>query len=167
MSIYLGIDPGYADMGFGVVEKAGRREGGKAGKDYCLCYGSIQTDKTLSSAERLKQIYDGLADVIERYKPERAAVEKLYFSKNAKTALQVAEARGVILLCLQKMKIPFDEMDPVQVKTAVCGYGRASKPEMQKMVRILLNLKDTPKPDDAADALALAIALSNSKLLSL
>jgi len=130
----------------------------------CLCYGSIQTSKELGSGERLKEIYDGLADVIERYKPERAAVEKLYFAKNAKTALRVAEARGVILLCLEKLGVPYIELDPVQVKAAVCGHGRAAKPEMQKMVRLLLNLKEIPRPDDAADALALAIALSNSRI---
>jgi len=159
MSIFLGIDPGYADMGFGLVERGN-------GKNICRAYGSIQTTKELSAGERLLEVYDGLADIIERYRPERAAVEKLYFAKNAKTALRVAEARGVILLCLQKLGVPYVEMDPVQVKAAVCGHGRAAKPEMQKMVRMLLNLKEIPKPDDAADALALAIALSNSRILA-
>ncbi len=149
-------------MGFGVVERGGGVKG-----DRCLCYGSIQTSKELASGVRLKEVYDGLADVIKRYKPESAAVEKLYFAKNAKTALRVAEARGVILLCLEQFGMPYIEMDPVQVKAAVCGHGRAAKPEMQKMVRMLLNLKEIPKPDDAADALALAIALSNSRLLAL
>lgn len=156
MSTFLGIDPGYADMGFGIVEKAAKRG------ERCLCYGSIQTSKELATGERLRQIYDGLADVINRYKPERAAVERLYFAKNAKTAIKVAEARGVILFCLEKVGIPYIEMDPVQIKTAVCGHGRADKAEMQKMVQILLKLKQVPKPDDAADALALAIALSNT-----
>lgn len=155
-NIFLGIDPGYADLGFGIVES------GVGGKRHCLCYGSIQTSKEISSGERLKQIYDELTDIIGRYHPSRAAVEKLYFAKNTKTALRVAEARGVIMLCLQEIGISFVEVDPVQVKSAVCGHGRAAKPEVQKMVRMLLNLKQVPKPDDAADALALAIYLSNT-----
>ncbi|MBU0624733.1 crossover junction endodeoxyribonuclease RuvC [Patescibacteria group bacterium] len=162
--VFLGVDPGYADMGFGIVGSM-RGAVGRLGGQQCLAYGSIQTAKNLAVGVRLEQIYAGLADVIKRYKPGYAAVEKLYFAKNTKTALLVAEARGVILLCLQQFGIPYIEFDPVQVKLAVCGHGCATKSEMQKMVKILLTLKETPRPDDAADALALAIALSASRIL--
>jgi crossover junction endodeoxyribonuclease RuvC len=158
--IFLGIDPGYADLGFGIIEANQTSATTPTGKK-CLVYGSIQTTKGLSSSARLAQIYQELIDIIKRYQPELAAVEKLYFAKNIKTALPVAEARGVILLCLEQFNIPFIEFDPVQIKLAICGYGRASKPEMQKMIKLLLGLQQAPKPDDAADALALALTLSS------
>jgi crossover junction endodeoxyribonuclease RuvC len=153
--ILIGIDPGYADAGFGIIETDGR-------KDRCLAYGSLQTPASMPMEERLRQIYDGLAELIARFHPERAAIERLYFSKNVKTAIAVAEARGVIRLCLAKHNVPCREFGPGEVKNAVSGYGSASKPQMQKMVQALLALKEIPKPDDAADALALAIAVAHS-----
>jgi crossover junction endodeoxyribonuclease RuvC len=108
-------------------------------------------------------LYDRLGELIDRYRPGQAALEKLYFSTNVKTALQVAEARGVIRLCLEQRGVPCREFGPAEVKIAVCGHGGAAKPQMQKMVRVLLALPAIPKPDDAADALALALALSATK----
>lgn len=155
--VYLGIDPGYADLGYGVVVRGQRGE-------RCVAYGSLRTSKDRTPAERLGEIYAELERLIETYRPAEAAVERLFFSKNAKTALAVAEARGVILLCLNRLSVPTREFNPVDVKMAVCGHGRADKKEMQRMVQMLLGLKEVPKPDDAADALALALAVMNSRV---
>lgn len=152
--IILGLDPGYADLGYGVIAVGG-------GKDTCLAYGSIKTPAGQPMGERLVSLYDQLADLIEKHRPEAAAIERLFFSTNAKTAMDVAEARGVIRLCLEKSGVPYREFGPGEVKVAVAGHGRAGKPEIQKMVRLLLGLKETPKPDDAADALALALAAAH------
>lgn len=156
--IFLGIDPGFADMGYGLVVRGGGRG------EHCLTYGSIKTDAEDPPAMRLRKLQDQLELLIRSYQPTYAAVERLYFSKNVKTALGVAEARGVILSCLDRMEVPFREFNPAEVKMAVCGHGRAGKTEMQKMVQILLRLDSVPKPDDAADALALAIALANTRI---
>ncbi len=154
--IIIGIDPGYADAGFGVISTDG--DG-----DACLACGSIGTPAGQPTAKRLKHLYDRLAEVIAEHRPRRAAFEKLFFSKNVKTALQVAEARGVILLCFEDHGIPCREFSPAEVKIAVCGHGGADKKQMQQMVKTLLGLKTVPKPDDAADALALALALAHTK----
>ncbi len=154
--IIIGIDPGYADAGFGVISVDG-------GRDVCLEYGSIGTPAGQPPAKRLKHLYDGLAGLITKYRPRRAALEKLYFSKNVKTALQVAEARGVIQLCFEDQGMICREFSPAEVKIAVCGYGGADKKQMQQMVKTLLTLKSVPEPDDAADALALALALAHTK----
>ncbi len=114
-------------------------------------------------AARLAFVYDRLADLIDRYHPDAAAIEKLFFSKNVKTALLVAEARGVIRACLEKHGVPCTEFSPAEVKIAVCSHGAAAKTEVQKMVRLLLGLKELPQPDDAADALALAVALAHTR----
>jgi crossover junction endodeoxyribonuclease RuvC len=158
--IFLGIDPGYADMGYGLVMRGNGRG------ERCLTYGSIKTDKDLPAATRLRQLEDQLSLLIRTYQPTSAGVEKLFFSKNVKTAMRVAEARGVILSSLDRMEVPFIELSPAEVKMAVCGHGRAAKQEMQKMVQILLKLDSIPKPDDAADALALAIAVANTRVHS-
>jgi crossover junction endodeoxyribonuclease RuvC len=157
--IFLGIDPGYADMGYGlVVRGAGRGE-------RCLTYGSIRTEAGEAAAVRLRKLQDQLELLIRTYRPTSAAVERLFFSKNVKTAMGVAEARGVILSCLNRMDVPIREFNPADVKMAVCGHGRAGKMEMQKMVQMLLKLDTVPKPDDAADALALALTLANTRVL--
>ncbi|MDD5251381.1 MAG: crossover junction endodeoxyribonuclease RuvC [Patescibacteria group bacterium] len=154
MRILLGIDPGFADAGYGVIETDGFR-------DRCLAYGSLKTSAGQPHEIRLQKIYDDLSKLIENHRPAAAAIEKLYFSKNVKTAIAVAEARGVIRLCLIQHGVPCREFGPGEVKTAVSGYGLADKSQMQRMIKALLGLKETPKPDDAADALALAIALAH------
>ncbi len=153
--IIIGIDPGLADAGYGIIAASG-------GRERCLAYGSLRTPAGAPAEARLKMIYDGLSRLIERHHPAEAAIEKLFFSTNVKTALAVAEARGVIRLCLAAHGLPYREFGPADVKLAVSGYGRANKPQMQKMIRLLLGLKETPKPDDAADALALAITQAHT-----
>ncbi|OGL66847.1 crossover junction endodeoxyribonuclease RuvC [Candidatus Uhrbacteria bacterium RIFCSPHIGHO2_12_FULL_47_11] len=149
--IILGIDPGIARMGFGVVEETKQ-------KPRALAYGCFETSKDLAQAERLAKVHQELARLIKLHKPERVAVEKLFFSKNVKTALQVGEARGVILMTCAELKVPVFEISPKEVKQALTGYGSADKQQMQKMVQLILKLKAIPKPDDAADALAIALA---------
>ena len=148
--IILGIDPGFADMGYGLIKS-------EKNKLECLDYGSIKTFKTLSLSERLEQIEHELVKIIQKYHPDRAVVEELFFCTNVKTAIAVGQARGVILLTLIKNKIPLIECTPLQVKQALVGYGRADKNQVQQMVKITLGLKEIPKPDDAADALAVAV----------
>jgi len=153
--VILGIDPGIADTGYGVIEK------GAGGKLSCLTYGSIKTKAGLPMAERLEILHDELEKIIKKYQPALASVEELFFQNNAKTAIIVGEARGVILLVCRKSKIPIVELTPLQVKQTIAGFGRADKLQVQKMVKLLLNLKEIPKPDDAADALAIAISVVN------
>jgi crossover junction endodeoxyribonuclease RuvC len=148
--IILGIDPGTATTGYGLVEKIGRNLS-------CLDYGSIETSPSSSDAERLECLYDELNLLMRKTKPDVLAVEKLYFFKNSKTAMTVAQAKGVILLAGAKKRIPIFEFTPLQMKTTVAGYGRAEKSQIQKMVKVILSLKKIPRPDDAADALGIAI----------
>ncbi|MFH1233473.1 MAG: crossover junction endodeoxyribonuclease RuvC [Patescibacteria group bacterium] len=154
--IIFGIDPGIADTGFGVI--ANRNNGLT-----CLAYGVIKTSAKLDLADRLEIINLELTKLIKKYKPNLIAIEELFFCKNVKTALVVGHARGVIMLTAKQNKIPTVEFTPLQVKQAVSTYGHASKEQVQKMVKLLLNLKELPKPDDAADALAIAICASNSR----
>lgn len=154
--IILGIDPGFADMGYGVIETSG-------GKDRCIAYGSLKTTADMPIAARLASIHDGLTALIAKYRPERAGIEKLYFSNNAKTAMLVAEARGVIRLCIEQQGLSCLELNPSDVKMAVCGHGGAAKQEVQKMTKVLLGLREVPQPDDAADALAIAITLAHTR----
>ncbi|PJB17051.1 crossover junction endodeoxyribonuclease RuvC [Candidatus Falkowbacteria bacterium CG_4_9_14_3_um_filter_38_19] len=156
-NIILGIDPGIADTGYGVIEN-------NAGKLVCLDYGTIKTSAKLELAERLEIISDELTKIIKKYHPELLAVEQLFFCKNVKTALIVGQARGVIIFTAKKNKIKLAEYTPLQVKQAVSTYGQASKLQVQKMVKLLLNLKELPCPDDAADALAIAICAANSTI---
>jgi crossover junction endodeoxyribonuclease RuvC len=152
--IILGIDPGTATTGFGIIKK---------NKELKLIrYGCIRTAKNLTSAERLKELHNQLSDLIKKHKPSMAAVEDIFFFKNLKTAVKVSQARGVILLTAAKLKIPVFEYTPLQIKQAITSYGRAEKIQVQKMVKVLLNLKEIPKPDDAADALAAAICCAHS-----
>lgn len=154
--IILGIDPGIADTGYGVVKKE------KNGNLVCVDYGSIKTNSKIDLPERLEILSCRLTELIEKYQPAIIAVEQLFFCKNVKTALVVGHARGVVLLTAKENKVPIVEFTPLQIKQAVSTYGKASKLQVQKMVKLLLNLKELPKPDDAADALAAAICASNS-----
>lgn len=154
----LGIDPGIADTGYGVIEKDDK------GNIKCLNYGSIKTSAKLDVPNRLEIISMELNKIIKKYKPDLVAVEQLFFCNNAKTALVVGQARGVALLAIKQNNLPLIEFTPLQVKQAVSTYGKASKTQVQKMVKILLDLKNLPKPDDAADALAIAICASNHNL---
>ena len=148
--IILGIDPGYAIVGWGVVEYQGI-------KHRPVAFGAITTEAHTDFNLRLKQIYDDMVELIERSRPDVMSIEKLYFNTNTTTAIQVAQARGVILLAAEQAHIPVYEYTPLQVKVAVTGYGKALKPQVMEMTRRLLHLKDVPKPDDTADALALAL----------
>lgn len=151
--IILGIDPGVATVGWGVIKKEGS-------KNQVIDYGHISTDKGLPLAERLLEIHTDLTTLIEKFQPEEAAVEELFFFKNQKTVIEVAEARGVILLTLKKNQVTVAGYTPLEVKQALTNYGRADKRQVQEMARILLDLKEIPRPDDTADALALALCHS-------
>ncbi|MCK4554417.1 crossover junction endodeoxyribonuclease RuvC [Candidatus Parcubacteria bacterium] len=152
----LGIDPGIADTGYGIIQKD------KSGDLFCFDYGSIKTKAKTEMASRLEIINKELSRIIKKYKPNLIAVEQLFFCKNVKTALAVGQARGVVMLTARQNRIPTVEFTPLQVKQAVAAYGQASKLQVQKMVKLLLNLPELPKPDDAADALAIAICAANS-----
>jgi crossover junction endodeoxyribonuclease RuvC len=154
--ILLGIDPGIADMGYGVIEVAPGQP------DRCLVYGSLKTVKEAGSARRLLLLGQGIEQLLTKWQPEAVAIEKLFFSKNVRTAMQVAEARGVIRFTLEKQGQRVQEFSPQEVKLAVCGQGNADKTQVQSMVTRLLKLEAPPKPDDAADALALALALAHT-----
>jgi crossover junction endodeoxyribonuclease RuvC len=151
MTLALGIDPGTATTGYGLV----RIE--PDGSMVAVKYGVILTPKDATASARLVMLYDELHQIIRDYHPEIAAVEKLFFSRNVTTALAVGQARGVVMLCLEQSGIEAFEYTPNEVKQAVAGYGSAQKKQVQEMVRALLALDSIPKPDDAADALAIAI----------
>ena len=146
----LGIAPGYAIVGVGVIEYT-------HGRFQVVGYGAVTTQANTNFTVRLKTIYDEVSLLIAKYQPQAMAIEKLYFNDNQKTAIDVAQARGVILLAAANAGVPIYEYTPLQVKQAVVGYGRAEKRQMQEMTRSLLRLKSVPKPDDTADALAIAI----------
>ena len=157
--IILGIDPGTAITGYGVIEN-------KQGKLKAVDYGCILTDKKLKMSERLDFLGEELKKIIKKYKPQAMAVEELFFFKNAKTIITVGQARGVILFVGKnigkKTGLDIYEYTPLQVKQAVVGYGRADKNQVQQMVKSILGLNEVPKPDDAADALAVAICCASS-----
>lgn len=153
--IVLGIDPGYAIVGCGVVEY-------KSNHFTMLTYGAITTEAYTPFNERIEKIYDEADALMKRFQPEAMAIEKLFFNTNQKTAIDVAQARGALVLAAQKNRIPIFEYTPLQVKQSVVGYGRAEKKQVQEMTRIMLNLEKIPKPDDAADALAMAICHCHS-----
>jgi len=159
--IIIGIDPGVAKLGFGIISKIQNPKSKTKNRLRCLNYGLIQTSPDLPAAERLKKISNELNKLIKKYKPKVLAIENVYFFKNLKTALPVSQATGVILLAAAKKKIPVVEFTPLQVKLAITGYGRAEKQQVQKMVKILLNLKEIPQSPDAADALGVAICCTN------
>ena len=153
--IVLGIDPGYAIVGCGVVEY-------KNNHFRVLDYGAITTQAHTPFNERIEKIFDEAAALMVKYKPDAMAIEKLFFNTNQKTAIDVAQARGALVLAAQKNHIPIFEYTPLQVKQSVVGYGRAEKKQVQEMTRVMLNLEKIPKPDDAADALAMAICHCHS-----
>jgi crossover junction endodeoxyribonuclease RuvC len=153
--LVLGIDPGIAITGYGLVRTHPKN-------DYeCLSYGVVTTPSGLSDPKRLKILFEELSEIITLHRPETCAVEKLIFQKNVKTALSVGQARGVAMLTLAQAGLPIMEYTPNEIKQTVCGYGNASKVQVQRMVQTLLRLKELPKPDDAADALAVAICHIN------
>ena len=148
--IIFGIDPGLAIVGWGVIEYKGN-------KFKVLGFGSVQTPSSMKTEDRLVEIFEGINDIIKKYKPDCMAVEELFWNTNQTTGIRVSEARGVILLCAAKLGIPIYEYTPLQVKQAVVGYGRAEKKQVISMVTMLLKLEKPPKPDDTADALAIAV----------
>lgn len=152
--IILGIDPGYAIVGYGGIKFL-------SGKYIYLGSGAITTPKENDFSARLEYIYEKIKSLFSELKPNQVAIEKLYFQSNHKTAIEVSEARGVILLAAKKSKTPIFEYTPLQVKTSVTGYGRAEKRQVMLMTKKLLKLKEIPKPDDAADALAIAVCHAN------
>lgn len=155
--IVLGIDPGIARCGWGII----RREG----QAYtCLDYGCIETDSTMPEGERLALVRKAIVEICKQQNIDRVGLEKLFFSTNAKTAFQVGQARGVIMLALHESGLSAIECTPNEVKSAVCGYGSADKKQMQEMVRLSLKLAKIPQPDDAADALAIAMTVSTVRV---
>ena len=154
--IVIGIDPGIATVGYGIIEMSGAHP-----QVHHLDHGALVTSKSMRQQERLLRIYDEISALIAEHDPYCVAMEKLYFSKNVTSALQVAEARGVILLATADRGVPVEEYTPQQVKMAVTGWGRANKRQIQWAVRRLLDLDRIPQPDDAADALAVAICHAN------
>lgn len=153
--IILGVDPGIAIVGYSIVECKGNHF-------KPIEYGCITTDSKLLFPDRLKIIYDELSQVIDKYNPEDLAIEELFFNKNVKTAIKVGQARGVAILAAVNKGLRIYEYTPLQIKQSVVGYGRAEKHQVQEMVKMLLNLKEIPKPDDAADALAVGICHGSS-----
>lgn len=147
----LGIDPGFGRMGFGIIEKQGSNL-------KLVDYGCVETDSKKTFAERLCTLAGELRQIIKKNQPDLVAVEELFFFKNLKTAINVAQARGAIILLAQEAGVPILELTPLQIKQSLSGYGRAEKQQVQKMVQVILKLKEKPRPDDAADALAAAIA---------
>ena len=151
----LGVDPGYAILGYGIIDVVGN-------KFSVVGYGAITTNPPMEMPARLECLFDGLTEIIDKYKPDEAAIEELFFNSNAKTAILVGEARGVAVLACSKGNLRISEYTPLQIKQALVGYGRADKTQVQYMVKTMLNLKTVPKPDDTADALAAAICHAHS-----
>lgn len=147
----IGVDPGFGRVGWGIIEGVGQ--------DWThLAHGCIGTDSNKEFVERLLQIEGDLRLIIEKYQPDKSAVEELFFNTNTTTAIKVAQARGVLLLTLAHANLSVVELTPLQIKQSITGYGRAEKGQVQKMIQLQLKLKDIPKPDDAADALATALS---------
>ena len=151
----LGIDPGFGRLGYGIVDVEGRSE-------QAVTFGCVETDKHLPHEQRLQQIFVAVNGLIDLYQPAHLAIEELFFHKNVNTALGVAEARGVVLLAAAERGIPVSEHQPLAVKLAIAGDGRAEKSQIQKMIQLLLHLDQSPKSDDAADALAVALVAARS-----
>lgn len=153
--IVLGIDPGTASTGYGLVERSGARL-------RAVDFGCLETSADLPLPDRLLAIHEGVGELIEAHRPQLAAVERIFFNKNAQTAFAVGQARGAVLLTAAQHGLPVHEYGPHEVKIAVTGYGRAGKDQVQRMVQVLLGLGAAPRPDDAADALAIAICLAHA-----
>lgn len=148
--VIFGIDPGYAIVGCGIIRY-------EHNNFTLMGYGAVTTDKDMPFNKRLEKIYNDITELINKFKPDAISIERLYFNTNQKTAIDVAQARGVIVLAAEQSGIPIYEYTPLQVKQSIVGYGRAEKQQVQEMTRMFLHLDKIPKPDDAADALALAI----------
>lgn len=146
----LGIDPGYAIMGYGILDYKGN-------KFTPVAYGSITTEAHTPDPERLKILYDELTKIIAEYQPEEAGIEKLFYNTNATTAIMVGEARGIAMLACEEAGVRISEYTPLEIKSSLTGYGRADKKQVQTMVKMILGLAEVPKPDDTADAIAAAI----------
>lgn len=146
----LGIDPGYAILGYGIIEKKGNNF-------RPVAYGALTTDAGTPMPDRLKYLYNSLIDIIAKYDPDEASVEELFFNTNAKTAILVGQARGVAVLACSNSGLNISEYTPLQIKQALVGYGHAEKTQVQTMVKTILHLKEIPRPDDTADALAAAV----------
>ncbi len=155
----LGIDPGLAIVGYSIIDK-------EKDEHLLISSGSIQTDKNKTDAQRLLEIETDMQTIIDKYKPDFASIEKLFYFKNQKTVIPVAEARGVILSVLQKNSIPVSEFTPIEVKQMITGYGRASKDEVAKIVRMLIKYKKLPKLDDTLDSIAIALCFSRNNINS-
>ena len=153
--LILGIDPGLAISGYGILNYQGN-------KFEVVDYGCILTESSEEFPKRLKHLYDSYTSLIDMYMPEAVAIEELFYNKNAKTAMAIAQARGVHLLAAENKSVPLYEYTPLQIKQGIVGYGRAEKIQVQEMVRVILKLKEIPKPDDAADGLAAAICHAHS-----
>ncbi len=153
--VVLGIDPGYAIIGYGVLNYNSNRFS-------IVEYGAVTTKAGSLFSDRLYEIYDQLCNIIEKYRPDAMSIEKLFFNTNTTTAIDVAQARGVILLAAKRYNVPIYEYTPLQVKSSVTGYGRADKKQVMEMTKNLLGLSKVPKPDDTADALAIAICHAHS-----
>lgn len=154
--IIVGIDPGYAIVGYGIIDY-------EFDKFKILDYGTITTPSDMPFTKRLAKVYDDILALLDRWNPDALSIEEIFFTTNAKTAVAVSQARGVIMVAAEKKGVNIYEYTPLQVKSAVVGYGKAEKEQVQEMTRLLLNLKTIPKPDDAADALAVAICHAHSK----
>jgi len=163
MTIYntlrvLGVDPGTATTGWAIIEETNC-------KLKAIAYGSINTPKEKTESARLSEISRDLSRVIKKYRPQEAAIEKLFFFKNQKTVIPVAESRGAVLLTLEQRNVKVSGYTPLQVKQALTGYGRAEKKQIQQMAKDILNLKSLPQPDDVSDAIAVAICHLNSRVM--
>lgn len=151
----LGIDPGYAILGWGVIDMKGNHF-------KVVDYGAVTTDSKMEMPDRLKVLYNSLMDIITEYEPDVASIEELFFNTNAKTAILVGQARGVAVLACANAGLEIEEYTPLQIKQGLVGYGRAEKKQVQLMVKTILNLNEVPKPDDTADALAAAVCHGHS-----
>ncbi|MDO8495570.1 MAG: crossover junction endodeoxyribonuclease RuvC [bacterium] len=151
----LGIDPGTSLIGFGVIETTAKGF-------TCVDYGVCRTPSNIENTERVITVHTFFKDLIKKYRPDQAGIERLFFFKNAKTVTQVSEIKGVILLALKQHGVPTFEFTPLQIKQAVSNYGRAEKHQVQKNISMILGLKEIPQPDDAADALAIALCCANT-----
>lgn len=162
--IILGLDPGTAIVGWGVIDTGPRHRIEQA---TCIAYGTLTTDKSMSVGQRLVAIANGTRTILKEYTPDMVSVEKLFFASNQTTAMTVSQARGVLLMIIEEQGLPTVEYTPLQVKLALTGYGRADKKQVQEMTKLLLKLPGIPKPDDAADALAIAMSAAQSIRLDL
>jgi crossover junction endodeoxyribonuclease RuvC len=157
--IILGLDPGTAIVGWGLIDTGLKHDVSRA---TCIAYNCITTDKGLRDAQRLVAIANGLEMLLQQYTPDLVSIEKLFFTNNQKTAMTVSQARGVLLMIVERHEIPIVEYNPMEIKLALTGYGRADKAQIQAMIKLILKLETIPKPDDAADALAIAVTAAQS-----